>query len=390
MAMSPGHALLTLTGGMVTAGQSATQEAQRKRERAQRLQREADNFERGAEGERRVAAILDNLPDDFAVFHDLQLPAPSRSNVDHLVIGPHGVFTVDSKNFTYPVTLGVGKGADRLWTGRSPIRLEATKWETSVVSDLIGLPVDPFMCVFSPSLPLPVFDFDGVKICHPNKLVTELVNATSTPVDVGRAAAAVHHVFNVEPTRRQRPTAPTTRLKPTKPPSPGRAFGWLLTQLWFRLLVVVVGFLVFLSLLPVALSAVSSMAQEGTQRMINGLTPTTIAETRPTLSPVPVVISDPPPVPYELSCPNPGLGWVLSFRWPGDLPTGASSYAIRWQLNGGSVIFHTTHDWTDPANGPGDLLIPNSSQFAITTEYRDDADQTLSSSTQSVELPGEC
>lgn len=379
----------------MTAGQSATQEAQRRRERARRLQREADNFERGADGERRVAAILDNLPAGYVVFHDLQLPAPSRSNVDHLVIGPHGVFTVDSKNFTHPVTRGVGKGADRLWTGRSPIRLEATKWETSVVSELIGLPVDPFMCIISPSMPEPVFGFDGVQICQPDKLVTELVNATSGPVDVGHAAAAVGRVFNVEPASRRPPSAPITWPQPAKPspqPSAGRTSPGLLTQRWFRLLVVIFGFFLFLSLLPVALSAVTSVAQEGTQRMIDGLTPTTIAVTPPTVDPVlfATVVSDPPPVPYELSCPNPGLGWVLSFRWPGELPTGASSYAIRWQSNGGPVILHTTHSWSDPATGPVDLLISNNTQFAITTEYQTDDNRALASTTQSVELPGDC
>lgn len=60
------------------------------------------------------------------------------------------------------------------------------------------------------------------------------------------------------------------------------------------------------------------------------MTPPSSSETSPTLSPsATAIISDPPPVPYELSCPRPGLGWVISFRWPGDLPSGASTTAIR-------------------------------------------------------------
>ena len=377
----------------MTAGQSSTQEAQRRREQARRLEREADNFDRGAEGERLVAAILDGLPEEYVVFHDLRLPAPSKSNVDHLVIGPRGVFTVDAKNFTHPVTRGVGRGADRLWTGPSPIRLEPAKWETSVVSERIGVRVDPFMCIISPALPDPVFDFDGVRICHPHRLVTELVKATSAPVDVQQAADAVRHVFGVEPARRQPASAPRRRPEPAGPSGAVTTLRWLLDQAWFRLLVVIVGFFFLLSLLPVVLSAASLMLTDSTQRFIEGMTPTTAAQTStPPATAPPVIVTEPPPaVPFDVSCPTPGMGWVISFKWPGDLPAGVSSYAVRWQLNGGPVILHTTRAWDDPAWTPVGMLISNNSQLKIITEYQDEDRQTLASTEQSFEPPsGEC
>ena len=380
----------------MTAGQSATEEAQRRREKARRLDREADDFDRGAEGERLVAAILDGLPDEYVVFHDLRLPAPSKSNVDHLVIGPRGVFTVDTKNFTHPVTRGVGRGADRLWTGRSPVRLESAKWETSVVSERIGVRVDPFMCILSPALPDPVFNFDGVRICHPHRLVAELVNADAVPVDVQQAADAVRHAFGVEPARRQ----PLRR----RPEPAGRrgavtTFRWLLDQAWFRLLAVIVGFFFLLSLLPVVLSAASLMLTDSTQRFIEGMTPATVVETTtpattapPAIVSVPLaIVAEPPPVPFDVSCPTPGMGWVISFRWPGDLPAGVFSYAVRWQVNGGPVILHTTRAWNDPSWTPVDMLISNTSQLKIITEYQDDDRQMLASTEQSFEPPlGEC
>jgi hypothetical protein len=57
-------------------------------------------WRRGAAGERRTARLLDRLTrDGYVVFHDLALPG-SPANVDHLVIGPSGVFVIDSKQWT--------------------------------------------------------------------------------------------------------------------------------------------------------------------------------------------------------------------------------------------------------------------------------------------------
>ncbi len=53
----------------------------------------------GAEGERRVASALYALPTGWTVVHDRLLkPGRSEANLDHLVIGPTGVYLVDAKN----------------------------------------------------------------------------------------------------------------------------------------------------------------------------------------------------------------------------------------------------------------------------------------------------
>jgi hypothetical protein len=58
---------------------------------------EAVAWRQGAAGERRTARLLDPLErHGWAVLHDLALP-DSRANVDHLAIGPGGVFVIDSK-----------------------------------------------------------------------------------------------------------------------------------------------------------------------------------------------------------------------------------------------------------------------------------------------------
>ncbi len=58
----------------------------------------------GAEGERRVGVHLNSLTDEYVVFHDFQTRDSSSElvpwNVDHIVVGPTGVFVVETKMYT--------------------------------------------------------------------------------------------------------------------------------------------------------------------------------------------------------------------------------------------------------------------------------------------------
>ena len=59
----------------------------------------------GADGEERVARKLDRLErDGYRVLHDAR-PAGSRANIDHVVIGPTGVLTIETKNYGGKVKL---------------------------------------------------------------------------------------------------------------------------------------------------------------------------------------------------------------------------------------------------------------------------------------------
>jgi hypothetical protein len=77
----------------------ATQSDRRRRKR----QRDAA---RGAKGEEKVARILEALPDDYTIIHDLPCPL---GNIDHVVIGPHGVFVVETKAHGGKVTTAEGQ-----------------------------------------------------------------------------------------------------------------------------------------------------------------------------------------------------------------------------------------------------------------------------------------
>ena len=106
------------------AGESARESARRQREKADRLLRSAERWEKGADGEAATAAVLDALPrSEWTVFHDVRWPGRRRANIDHVVVGPSGIFVVDSKNWsgTIEVRVGVlrqdGRPRDKAVTG---------------------------------------------------------------------------------------------------------------------------------------------------------------------------------------------------------------------------------------------------------------------------------
>jgi Nuclease-related domain len=124
---------------------------------------QARTWQRGAEGERHTARLLNRLTrDGFVVFHDLAVP-DSLANVDHLAIGPTGVFVIDSKQWTGSVQ----QGADGLaWHNhyRLDRTLEAVCWEAQMVGRLLGAPTAALVCVHGAHVHGGGLDAQGVAI----------------------------------------------------------------------------------------------------------------------------------------------------------------------------------------------------------------------------------
>lgn len=55
-------------------------------------------WKKGVRGERKVARYLNTLPRGFFVFNDVTLPH-TKGNLDHIVVGPTGVFAIETKNY---------------------------------------------------------------------------------------------------------------------------------------------------------------------------------------------------------------------------------------------------------------------------------------------------
>jgi hypothetical protein len=107
---------------------------------------QAGTWRRGAHGERHTARLLDRLTrDGYVVFHDLAVPG-SLANVDHLVIGPTGLFVIDSKQWIG----SVHQGADGLaWHNHYPLErtLETVRWEAQIIGRLLGTHTVALVCV---------------------------------------------------------------------------------------------------------------------------------------------------------------------------------------------------------------------------------------------------
>jgi hypothetical protein len=133
-------------------------------------------WRRGAAGERRTARLLDPLErHGWAVLHDLALP-DSRANLDHLVIGPGGVFVIDSKQYRGRLRLDA---VGRLWHGRHPLAptLGAVSWEADQAAQVLpdpGMAVVPIVAVHGAQVPWGKVVTQGVPVVAAQRLPSML------------------------------------------------------------------------------------------------------------------------------------------------------------------------------------------------------------------------
>jgi Nuclease-related domain len=133
-------------------------------------------WRRGAAGERRTARLLDPLErHGWAVLHDLAVPG-SRANIDHLVIGPGGVFVIDSKQYRGRLQLD---GSGRLWHGRYPLAptLRAADYEADQAALVLVDPevvVVPIVAVHGAQVPWGKVVTQGVPVVAAKRLPSML------------------------------------------------------------------------------------------------------------------------------------------------------------------------------------------------------------------------
>lgn len=123
-------------------------------------------WKKGAEVEESTEKFLRKLPADFVVMHDLAIPG-SKANIDHLVVGPTGVFVVDSKNYRGKIT---ENKAGELWSGKYPMAraIETVNWEaTKVAQALGGIGAEAILCVHGAELPRRNIAKNGVRLAGP-------------------------------------------------------------------------------------------------------------------------------------------------------------------------------------------------------------------------------
>jgi hypothetical protein len=133
-------------------------------------------WRRGAAGERRTARLLGPLQGQgWVVLHDLAVPG-SPANIDHLVIGPGGVFVIDSKQYRGRLQLDP---SGRLWHGRYPLApsLRAVSFEADQAAQVLpdpGVVVLPVVAVHGAQVPWGKLVMEGVPVVAARRLPSML------------------------------------------------------------------------------------------------------------------------------------------------------------------------------------------------------------------------
>lgn len=366
-------------------GRSARKEAQRRRDRAAELLRSAERWERGAEAEERTAATLAWLPPVYTTLHDLRMPG-SPGNVDHLVVGPTGVFLIDTKVHDGPVRYGNGT----LWRGRFPMRreLEALTTEAARLGAVLDAPVVTAACFAEGDLPRRRLVVDGVRILAPGELLPFIADraATVLPHEVERLVqeasrlarrgqAGVAAVLAGAGTPLPPATAPIAASPP--PPSVDADDGAAGRP----------------ALLGRALRLGAALALAGVAAYVTGALLTEPASRPPLVSPSATLLGrstggTDPVVKASARCPRPGQGWTLGLDWPG-LPVGAARYEVSWR-SGGTTSWITAGYWASPdqlnplaLNG-----LPSGTEIEVRLIAQDAAAATVGEWQSTLSMPG--
>ncbi len=150
-------------------------------------------FIKGARGEESVAGKLSFLPSTFTVFHGLPsmgrgMLAEGGRDLDHVVVGPSGLFVIETKNWDGKITTEDGL---ILYNGEEPGRqpVEQVKAAASRLrsrlkdaSD-IDVDVHPVVCFVNNSLQGGQQGITGVVVCNSEELNNVLTEIFDSPLD---------------------------------------------------------------------------------------------------------------------------------------------------------------------------------------------------------------
>lgn len=127
------------------------------------------SYATGADGERRTGEVLESLSHHgYVTLHDRRIPS-SRANIDHIAIGPGGIFVIESKSYKGKVRV---TSKDLFVNGRRQTRIIEQAWrESGAVQGILGpelarLSIDavPLVCFHRAELPLGKVALEGVRI----------------------------------------------------------------------------------------------------------------------------------------------------------------------------------------------------------------------------------
>jgi Nuclease-related domain len=121
-----------------------------------------DRRDRGARAEEHVGSLLEQLPaQDWRVIHDASL---GHGNVDHILIGRAGVFTVETKSHPGPIRVGRVHGA----------MLRQAQAQRKAIEQATGMEVEPLLVFSRAWVDRPQARRKGVRVLPARMLVGHL------------------------------------------------------------------------------------------------------------------------------------------------------------------------------------------------------------------------
>jgi hypothetical protein len=144
------------------------------------------SFIKGAKGEEMAARELGMLPQEFTVFHGLdiiKLTSITKGlyDLDHVVVGPNGVFVIETKNWSDDITIENG---NLLYAGQTPtrppleqVKTEAKQLQAHLKSEAdIDIEIRPVLCFASNNLHPGEQGAVGVIVCNANRLTNVILS----------------------------------------------------------------------------------------------------------------------------------------------------------------------------------------------------------------------
>jgi hypothetical protein len=315
---------------------------------ADKLERRAARARAAAETERVSERHLDDVLGNrgFYCLHDCRWPGSSVANIDHVVVGPTGIWVVDDKRMTGKITINK-KG--EVWSGRYPFAPTLAKLRAQAEAVQGAIPscptVHPLAAIHATPVPDGRQHVDGVWMASAGWDTTSVILGAEQvfseaalrgladalmeqlkPTSTTRPQQDVEHLV-VPPPRTPAPYAvtfppqrPNVRTPSFTPPPPassvsrarsplGRALTKPRSLRWprtrgKRLLLVVVGLWVGAAATSAVVDAVRTSATDASS------SPTSIT-----------------PVAAAYECRVPGAGWTEVIRWE---PVDGAIVAVEW------------------------------------------------------------
>lgn len=121
-----------------------------------------DRRERGLAGEEHVGSLLDSFCGGaWQVMHDVSL---GNGNIDHVVVGPGGVFTIETKSHPGPIRVARVHGAT----------LEQARAQRRGIEGILELPVEPLIVYSRAWVDRPLARRKGVRLLPARMLLRYL------------------------------------------------------------------------------------------------------------------------------------------------------------------------------------------------------------------------